>query len=209
MVRFYCRNGDTYKIRKEGRKMKRYYHFEEQGYLRERDLLVVDSEDIVEKVYIDRMYGVLKSRLYEEPMDLGYYDEAIYVEDAKGIVFLEEELLISRDNDTVIDIFEKMGRTVEDMDTHLVTEQYVEGQWKEYELSGDWCEWIDMTDDLEGMTVIDDELVTLGYYTLYQLQDGRKALVYDSFENKLSEITYFEEPITTIDAAVEIIKERI
>lgn len=79
---------------------------------------------------------------------------------------------------------------------------------KEEDLSSDYSRWIDYTEELQGMKEIERKQEKTGHYTLYQLKDGSKVLVYTSYFQGKGEIIAFLPDVKTIDEAEEYIYQQ-
>lgn len=85
---------------------------------------------------------------------------------------------------------------------------YWDGSMKEEDLSSDYSRWIDYTEELQEMKEIERKQEKTGHYTLYQLKDGSKVLVYTSYFQGKGEIIAFLPDVKTIDEAEEYIYQQ-
>lgn len=213
--------------------MKRYFIKDVDSMESGKTLIIIDEEDMETEFclgnvfYTDNIEDITSYKL-------GYDDTIIDEEEAKGIYFIdpisvtekiadliknyegdieyynnnEDEKLTQKEVEEFITYMKENSQPGTQAITEKVWNYWDGSNWQRYvlETDGDFCEWIDITDEMEDMEEIDEDQYNTGVETLYRLQNGDLILIDNSFyQGSLWIMHDINKEVETVEEARELL----
>lgn len=206
--------------------MNKYYIYSEKyQHSNWQSLIITNEEEVKEKIELANLiYVPIKDINNIEEYRIVHpdsVDENMHINEAKNYMFMDYDDLTDKERDYIWNwelknneknniITNKMktkGYYADDLETFLNYSYWDGSNLKEVILQHPFYDinWIDFTEEFDGMKELEYKDQDRGMYTLYELTDGGKILIFSSYyQGELWDICFiYNNSIDNIETAIE------